>query len=117
YRLARGLDEKGDLEAAIRHFRQAVELSPHLDDARYALGNALLRARCPEEAVDQLQVLVERKPESPIWTYDLGAALHLSGRLSEAAAIYERVLKVDPRHAHAHNNLSQTLKALGRYED
>ena len=47
----------------------------------------------------------------------LGVALGSQGKLSEAAACYERALCLKPDHAEAHRNLGNILKDQGRIEE
>jgi lipoprotein NlpI len=49
--------------------------------------------------------------------YNLGTALERQGRIEEAAARYEEVLRLRPSHADAHFNLGVILGNRGRSED
>lgn len=52
-----------------------------------------------------------------MFAYGLGCLLLQTARPAEALAEFERVLRLDPRHAEAHNNLGRALVQLGRPEE
>jgi tetratricopeptide (TPR) repeat protein len=56
------------------------------------------------------------KPESAASHFNLGTALTLAGRLTEAIGEYERALRITPDYAVAHNNLGDVFASQGKLD-
>lgn len=130
--LAELLARKGELEAALSHFRAALESDS--SQARSWLGyiDALLRTGQDDDAVralvsgrlrglsgPEVDALTVRAyaaaPENePLAS---GLTLYMSGRLAEAEEHYRKALALNPRHASAHGGLGGVLLDLGRQEE
>ncbi len=105
-----------DIEAA-RHFEQALELRPDLDDARLRRGNSLARLRRFEEAEAQYSMLLASTPD------DAGVLLRRAtvrlnlGRLEAAEADLQRLVALDPASGKAHLRLAAVLRRTGRPQE
>ena len=86
----------GNLERAIEQYRRALELRPHFNDIRLALGRALVEDGRFEEAGTVLDsVLVDR----PSWLDAMllrGLAAYLQGDLDAAGTIWTEASKRHP---------------------
>jgi protein O-GlcNAc transferase len=66
-----------------------------------------------KELIEQASPLVEQVPRSvPLWML-LGASHIGLGRPDRAVACFESILRIDPGHAEAHNNLGTAFQAGG----
>jgi len=103
----------GEYELAIKAFRKALEINPDNNEARVALGGALLVQGHLEEARSQLSRALSKEPENKQAGCLLGSVLEKQGRFSQALAAYRRVLEVDSHYAAAHQSLGRLLLNLG----
>ena len=83
-RLAHLYDQNGDIEHGLPHARRALEHEPDNPDYRYLVGSMLLRSGQPDQAVEEFQQVVERKPGHSEAYYGLGQAMSRLDRVEEA---------------------------------
>lgn len=102
----------GDLECALRFFRQAAQCAPERADAAFMVCIALLERGDPE-ANDALHDLLRRFPNDAEGWHDIGMTLHRAGKFEAALVAFTRAAEVvqNPRHELAR---AASLRALGR---
>jgi tetratricopeptide (TPR) repeat protein len=104
------------LEEAIEIWRQALELDPEYVDARVDLSRAESKLRNLQraaegssarevEAQDELTIMIKRH-------YLEGVTLYMNGLYAEAISEWEEVLRLDPVHENARNNIERARKRL-----
>jgi tetratricopeptide (TPR) repeat protein len=111
------LFEKGRVDEAISHYREALEIEPNYGKAHYNLGNALLQKGNVAEALVHYQEAVEVDPENAEAHYNLGASLEQTGKMDEAITQFQQALQINPGYAEACNNLGQALCQTGRVDE
>jgi tetratricopeptide (TPR) repeat protein len=111
---AQALRDKGRIDDAIAKFRQAIGLDPRHVAARTALGELLLKIRRDDEAIDVLQVAVDKSPSFALAWYDLAFAYRARGRMTEAVDAYEHYIKLRPTDPDPYYGLARALQQLGR---
>jgi len=84
-------------ELARRDAERALKLAPDSLAALYALGRAQ-RDFEPEAAEQIFKKMLERQPDDTRALGQLASIYDRSGRIDEAAALYERVAAADPAH-------------------
>jgi tetratricopeptide (TPR) repeat protein len=103
----------GELEAAARHYRDAVRVDPAYAPALTNLA-ALLRR---QGQVDQAAALYRRalavNPRYAPAHNDLGDILKDAGQTEEALAHFQQALEIDPRLASARLQLGAALETAG----
>lgn len=107
YELGQTLRQNGDLAGAVSAFERAVEINPEQQEAYYALGQALKQ-----------QSAAAQKPASPKSSpadefYKRAQELASKGDLNAAREILTSALRVDEKHAEAHNLLGYILGQQG----
>ncbi len=104
--------------AEARQAARAIEVKFGTDPKRLlALAGFYLRLEHGEEAVRVATEAVKLAPDSAEAHHTLGLALHISLRLEEAAAEYERALELDPNLKQAtRRNLADLSRAAGKSE-
>ncbi len=112
--LANFLVARGEREAALGHFAEAVRLKPDYAEAHYNWGLALALAGRLPEAVSHYEAALRLRPDSAVMQEKLGNALVNLGRPEEAIVRYRKALELDPRSAEAEANLGVALMQLGR---
>ncbi len=83
-------------EEAYRWFRRAHEIDPEESELWRALQGSCLRLGRVDEAVALGERLVKRQPDDAGMRADLGLALLLGGRLTDARRHIEKALEMDP---------------------
>ena len=109
YNLGITLNERGDTDGAINHYRQAVELWPGYAEAHYNLGRLLVQKGQPDEAITHYEKALEIDPADAETHNNLGAALFASGREDEAIVHYRKALAIRRDYADASCNLASAL--------
>lgn len=112
--LASALLATGDREAAERHYRRALALTPAYPDAQYNLALMLTETR-PGEAKALLQSVIKTNPNNAAAHDALGLAL---GKLDDRSAAFAAALRASvlaPSNHTAQHNLGQAAMAILNY--
>ncbi|MEO5763771.1 MAG: DUF5672 family protein, partial [Casimicrobiaceae bacterium] len=109
----RALDDhrRGDVVAAERGYRAALEAAPAQPHAMHYLGVIAYQRGEAAEALPLIMRSVDLLPAEPEFHNNAGLVLAALGRNDEAAAAHRRALAIDPRHAAAWSNLGLALSA------
>jgi tetratricopeptide (TPR) repeat protein len=113
YNLGIALNEQGDTDGAISHYREAVELWPGYAEAHYNLGRLLAQKGQVDEAIAHYEKALEINPSDADAHNNLGATLLANGRIDEAIAHYRKALVIQPDYAEASCNLASALLSKG----
>lgn len=105
YFMGNFLFREGNVDQAIRHYREAVKIKPDFDDGHDKLGRALSYKGLHAEAVQHYQQAIRINSAKADFHYHLACSLEHLGKTDEAALAYRAALGVNPRYAEAHNNL------------
>lgn len=105
--------QTGDIDGAIRLFRQAVAIEP--DDANYqfSLGGILQAVHRQDEALAAYSHALVINPEFAVAHNNVAALLQQMGKLEEAKEHFEQAVLIQPDYAAAHCNLGALLQNLG----
>ena len=107
------LQQAGDNQAALIHYREAARLSPGDATVHRALGVLLSELGHKTEARVELETAIRLDPKLVDAHYDLGIVLQDLGEKKRAEAVYRAALELNPNHAEAHNNLGVVLAQRG----
>jgi tetratricopeptide (TPR) repeat protein len=113
YNLGIALNDQGDTDGAIAHYRQALELRPSYAEAHYNLGRLLVQNGQLDEAITHYEKALEINPVDAEAQNNLGATLFANGRVDEAIAHYQKALAIQPDYADASCNLASALLSDG----
>ena len=114
--LGLALDDRGDPQAALEHYRRAVQIKPDYAEAHNNLGMALGRQERVEEAIHHFRQALRLRPDLPQAHNNLGTALVGVGLPGKAADHFLRALQLKPEYADAHNNLGTALARQGHVD-
>jgi tetratricopeptide (TPR) repeat protein len=81
---------EGKFDAAIKSYRQALQMNPNLPEAYSLMGSALAEAGKYKEAEEALRKAVSLKPTFAEGYYHLGIFLKSQGRQSEAEEAFRK---------------------------
>jgi Tfp pilus assembly protein PilF len=102
----------GDLKAAEREVRRAIEIDPKTPLAWLNLGVILEAERRIKEAKESYREAVRLDPTSTAAAENLGGLLILHGEAREAVGVLRRALEVDPSATGCWTNLVVALVTL-----
>jgi tetratricopeptide (TPR) repeat protein len=91
-------DSRGNWEAAIRHYRDALAMKPQYDKCHLNLGVDLARVGRREEAMQHLLAAEELNPAYYRAPFNRGLLLEELGRYNEAETAYARAVELEPRY-------------------
>ena len=89
----------GDLDTAMRLYRQCLKAAPGHLEARRHLALLHLQVGQPAAALKELDRALKTEKDWPPALLEKGRVLAMTGRLREAATVFERVTEVTPGDA------------------
>jgi tetratricopeptide (TPR) repeat protein len=113
YNLGIALSDQGDVDGAIAHYRQAIDLRPSYAEAHYNLGRLLVQKGRVNEAIAHYEKALEINPADAESHNNLGSALFANGHVGDAMAHYRKALAIRPDYADASCNLASALLSNG----
>src|SRR5438445_4700941 len=108
--------QKGDLDSAIREYREAKRLNPKNLVARQNLGSALMLHNMPGDAVAEMRELEAMAPGSAVCHECLANALYAIGEWDQAAKEYHIAMQLDPSDITPHLGLGTIAEARNDYD-
>jgi len=115
--IANFLADRGNLDQAIDHYRQALQIKPNYLPTHLNLGVALARQGRINEAEESYVKALEIQPNYPDAHYNLGNLYRAQGQSMAAVGHYEKAIALNPDLVDAHNNLGNVLIAQGQLEE
>ena len=104
-----------EFDKAAAEYKNALQVAPGSNIARFNLGNAIFRTNNPAEAEKVFDETIERN-HSPQLTasawYNKGVALTSQKKLEESIKAYKQVLRLNPSDTLARENLVRALREL-----
>ena len=89
----------GDLDGAIRSYRDSISIYPDYAPARYNLGNALRRSGAPvDDVIEQYRQALRLEPDHPGALRNLARVLVEARRWSEAETVLRAMEASSPPH-------------------
>ena len=111
--LAQVLDDTGETEAALHHYREAVRLRPDSAQARLNLGSFLGRSGNLDESAKELQEAVRLDPSYAVAHATLATALAGLNRLPQAIQHLREAARLEPGSGSVHLQLGLMLEFSG----
>jgi tetratricopeptide (TPR) repeat protein len=113
YNLGIALNNRGESEEAIAHYRQAIMLRPNYAEAHYNLGRLLAEKGQLDDAVTHYKKALEINPADAEAQNNLAVTLFGSGHVDEAISHYRDALNIRPDYSEASCNLANALLSKG----
>lgn len=117
YTYAQALDERGDVENAVRYYQQVIELEPDHADALNNLGKAVLVLGDRKAAETYFRESVKYGPNMVEPHLNLASLLLGNRKIDEAIGFFKKAETIDPNDAIVQNNLGNALLVKGRNEE
>lgn len=118
--LGRDAFDRGDLEAAIRHFRRVLDLRPdHPDNDDIHVGIGAVHANRHEhaQAIEQFRKALAITPNYPDLQFKLGISYMNGGHLALAIEHFRKAVEESPENIDARNNLGICLASVGKTKE
>jgi len=106
-------DRKGDYDAALDQYGQALKLDPSFQPAEINTGRILVTQGKLDEAMVHFQRSAELVPDDAIAVCCMAVAQAQQGKTDEAIANYRKTLQIDPQAGVARSNLATLLAECG----
>ncbi len=113
--LASALKLKGQSDAAIIAYRDAVQHRPDDANALSILVNSLVNESKAEEAIEVCRESIRVKPGFAPAYHHLGVALNRIGRRTEAIAAWQEAVRLDPKDRIVWYWLGNTANVAGEF--
>ena len=107
---ANALADEGKDEAAIAHYRKALQINPNYLMARYNLGNSLGKLGKLNDAVAHLTEALRLDPGHADAHNNLGCVLLKQGKFDEAVSHFRQALNLKPNDLTVKNNLAGAIE-------
>jgi tetratricopeptide (TPR) repeat protein len=117
YNLGHALYQKGDLDDAMAHLKEAVRLTPDDAKSHIMLGLVLVARGQTEAGIAHYREAMRLDPKEPVAHFNLAVALASRGLVDEAITEYAETIRLEPRFMEAHNNLAVALAGRGRLKE
>ncbi|WP_438481407.1 tetratricopeptide repeat protein [Oleiharenicola lentus] len=119
HNLGRAYTRVRRFDEAIAALRRAVELNASPTKAIFqgTLGNALLEAGRPDEAIATYRHALELSPHEAIHSYNLANTLMQAGQMEESGRLFDRARALDPHDPEILGAYAVWLRRSGRAQE
>jgi tetratricopeptide (TPR) repeat protein len=116
FNLGLALYDKGQFDAAIAAYKEAIRIKKDYAEAHYNLGNALHEKGRLDEAIAEYKEAIRTKKDYAGAHCNLGYTLHEKGRLDEAITEYREAIQIKKDDARFLYNLGIALRDKGQMD-
>jgi putative PEP-CTERM system TPR-repeat lipoprotein len=102
YFLGLSLQQNGELETALSHFRTAIDANPAFVQARLMTAIILLQQKRIDDAVAEARRALEIEPRNALALNVLGSAFLAQGKIDEGMQFLGKAIEIDPSIVDAH---------------
>jgi len=117
HNLGFALDDKGQTDAAINQYLEAIRLKPNFAKAYNNLGFIFDKQGRIDEAISQFLKVIRLTPNDAEAHSNLGNALLKKNRIDEAIRQHREAVRLAPDNANIHYNLAIALDMNGQTDE
>jgi len=103
--------QNGDLNQAIKSYKEAIAADGRLAEAYSNLGAVYLAQKSYDKAAEAFTKALALKPDRPTTLNGLGNALYARGKAAEAKDKWAKAIEIDPNFASAYYNMGNALES------
>jgi tetratricopeptide (TPR) repeat protein len=115
--LGQFMQDRGDLDAAYRHYAEAVRLNPDHWLLHFNLGQVRTAQKRLEEAAEHYSEALRHRQTVALVHNNLAAALAKLGRYDEAVEHFTEAIEIRPDYTLARRRFGHLLEHLGRLDE
>jgi tetratricopeptide (TPR) repeat protein len=105
--------EKGQVNKAIAHLKNAIRLNPNYANAHFNLGVVYQSQGLINEAIKEYRISIEIIPNHISAHNNLGLSYFLQGNVIKAIEHYKVAIRINPNYPNAHDNLGNAYQSQG----
>src|SRR5262249_43022753 len=109
HNLARVLGDKGQIDNAIKEFKETIRLKKDFSLSHADLGVCLFKKGQLDEAIAEIKEAIRIEPNRDHFHYNLGIAFRDKGLLAETIGPLREAIRLNPNHVDAHRSLADLL--------
>jgi tetratricopeptide (TPR) repeat protein/uncharacterized caspase-like protein len=106
-----------DYEHAGRYYKEAIRLDPDYLEAHANYGGILLDTGDVDEAVRQLNIVVQRESSNPLAFTLLAQAYRFKSLFPQSIDAARKAIQINPKTAEPHLWLADSLRLSGKFSD
>jgi len=110
--LAIALKKKGDLNGAVKHYKEVIRLNPQNCVAHNNLGTLLAQIGKIDEGIQHFREALKVNPHLADTYYNFGIVYYQTGKYKEAIEYFQKALQEKPDHSRAIEGINASLKNL-----
>lgn len=114
--LARGWRDLNDYDNAGKFFKKALDLDPDYVEARATYGGMLFDIGDTQEAIRQLNMVIQRDKNHALAWYLLAQAYRIREMYDQAVEAAENAIRLTPANGEAHFWLAEGLRMKGQHQ-
>ena len=106
---------KGEYKECISAFNSAGNIKPEFEQVQYNIILANIKMGNLEDAREQVDRLLSKRPENSLYNYLKGIVLTHQNKLSSAMPFFRNALQVDPNSDLVKTKIAETLSQMKEY--
>lgn len=114
YNIASIYYKQGNMNEALGIYKKVIKISPSYSDAYSKIGEIYAKNNVFDIAEENLLLAIKYNPKNTNAYFNLGMVYALQERYQEAVVQWEEVLKLDPNHKVAIENLRKAKELLNK---
>ncbi|MDZ7645559.1 MAG: winged helix-turn-helix domain-containing protein [Woeseiaceae bacterium] len=107
----------GDMRAAARHFRTALDIAPYDPELLGSAAVLVMALGRIDDAIALHEYSFARSPVDPVAAHNLALSYKYAGRLEDAETTFRKVLQLSASYTAARYHLGETLLLMGRIDE
>jgi tetratricopeptide (TPR) repeat protein len=111
------MDQKGNMQEAIKHYEEALRIKYDFPEVHNNLGAAYDKIGKHDEALPKYLKALELKPEYPDALFNTAASYRLRGKIDDAITYYKRALDLKPDYLGANFDLAGIYFSRNQFSD
>jgi len=121
------LERKGDFDAAVQHFEDAIHLDRNMPEAPMKTAEALVMQGKTDQAIRKYEQIMRNNQTVPdklqnrrssyMAQVNLGALMESEGKPAEAVAHYEKAIRLERNPLEARMNMAALLRTSGKTDE
>ena len=106
-----------DYENAARNYKRAIQLDPDYLEAHANYGGILLDTGDVDEAIRQLNIVLQREPSHSVALTLIAQAYRFKGLYAQSVEAARKAIKINPKTAEPHLWLADSLRLSGKFAE